>query len=129
MPVEYSPVMTIAPRMPATSIVNCVGESTALTAGNPPPKAEDADAIIIEMPIDSTAVMPSDHHVERRVVILIHSLWSRWTKLRRGGEEVPEPASARVAGARAVMRSPWRCTRRRRRSGRGRRLPATRCGR
>jgi hypothetical protein len=25
MPVEYSPVIAIAPRMPATSIVNCIG--------------------------------------------------------------------------------------------------------
>ena len=32
MPVEYSPVMAIAPKIPATSIVNCMGATIAVTA-------------------------------------------------------------------------------------------------
>lgn len=74
MPVEYSPVTAIAPRMPATSIVNCIGMTIVITGASPPPKSREAEAIMSEIASDRATVTPSDHHVERRVSSLIHSL-------------------------------------------------------
>ncbi len=82
MPVEYSPVTTIAPRMPATSIVNWVGARMTFVGAIDPSVSLVATAIRSEIPTDRAAVTPSDHHVERRVRILIASPRRRRVKLR-----------------------------------------------
>ena len=112
MPVEYSPVTEIAPMMPASSIVNWIGMTTAWIGSNP--GASIAWAMRTAMPIVSTAAIAMDHHVDRRVMSLIASPRTARAKVRRRPESTAGGATAGVvtAGA-AVMRAPSCGTRRR----------------
>src|SRR3546814_227343 len=84
IPVEYSPVTAITPRMPASSIVNWIGRTTAWM----PRKSGTlmARAMRRALPIESAATIPLDHQVARSADSLIHTQSSA-----RGGERRADP--------------------------------------